>query len=243
MYKLLLIDDEEQIVNYLKSYIESKCHNFFEIYISLTYSDAVTILHQKKIDIVLCDINLTDGNGLDIMKMVIERYKDTKILMLSGQSKFEDVYVSQKFNVKFISKLETEEYILQMIQEELMGMNIVNKEKIINDFQESNDVIAFLLDYINKNYNQSFTLESLASMVYMNPSYLSRLFKKTTNKSLFEYVNEVRISKSIEFLKDPIYKLKDIYKLVGYSKANYYNRVFKLKTGISPMQYRRNMIK
>ena len=60
---------------------------------------------------------------------------------------------------------------------------------------------------------------------------------------LFEYVNEVRINKSIELLKDPNYKLKDIYKLVGYSKANYYNKVFKLKIGISPMQYRRNIIK
>ncbi len=243
MYKLLLVDDEEEIVTYLKSYIESKCHNFFEIYVSLTYASALEILKSKKIDVVLCDVNLTDGNGLDIMNLVINKYKDTKILMLSGQGKFEDVYLTQKAKVKFISKLETEEYILQMLQEELMGMNVVNKNKIVNDFQESNDVIAFLIDYINKNYNQAFTLESLASMVYMNPSYLSRLFKKATDKSLFEYVNEVRINKSIELLKDPNYKLKDIYKLVGYSKANYYNKVFKLKIGISPMQYRRNIIK
>lgn len=242
MYKLLLVDDEEEIVNYLKQYFTKKCKDFFEIEISLTYRGALEILKSKHIDIMLCDVNLTDGNGLDLMKIVLEKYKSTKILMLSGQSRFEDVYETQKAKIKFISKLETEEYILQMIQEELMGMNTTTSRIEHTNLSENTDVVAFVVDYINKNYNQYFTLEDLSSLVYMNSSYLSRLFKKVTGKSLFEYVNDVRIEQSIAFLKDPNYKLKDIYKMVGYSTANYYNRVFKLKIGISPKQYRRNTI-
>ena len=73
---------------------------------------------------------------------------------------------------------------------------------------------------------------------YLNRSYLSTLFKQKTGMKFIDYLNEVRIEKSKELLKDSNRKMYQISKAVGYDNPKYFFRIFKKKTGMTPEQYR-----
>lgn len=238
MHKLLILNNDKEVISYFKEYCISNYKDIFEVHSCLTCQNALSKLSTSVFNLILCDVNLIDGSGLEIMKLVLENYKNTKILMFSKEIKFEEMYEIQKSKVKFISVLESLDYVFSMIKDEL-EINDLNSF----DFSDNTAVVDYLKDYINKNYSLDFSLDDLAALVYMNPCYLSRLFKKITGTTIVKYITDVRIEHAYEFLKNPEYKLKDIYKKVGYSSPKYFNKVFKQKSGITPMQYRRNIIK
>ena len=63
-------------------------------------------------------------------------------------------------------------------------------------------------------------------------------FKQKMNIGLLEYINNIRVEKSIEFLKDKNLKINDIANMVGYSVPRTFLNIFKKVTGLTPSQYR-----
>jgi|SRR5690554_1314042 len=242
MFKLLLVDDEIASIEYLSKYIKKKNECFFKVYITNSAKNAKEILSNVKIDLVVCDVNMPEESGIEFMYFVMKKYPKIKLIMLSGYDDFHKLYEIQKQNIKFVSKLESEEYLLQIIQEELMGLKSKPKKEEQIVLMDKEEIITYVINYINENYHQDLSLEIIANRVYINPSYLSRIFKISTGKALFEYINDVRVKKAKEIVLDPNYKIKDVSKMVGYNSTTYFNKVFKLKVGLTPQQFRRNNI-
>ena len=100
------------------------------------------------------------------------------------------------------------------------------------------DLIENVQVYIRHNYQKYLTQEFVASLFYLNRSYLSTLFRKKTGMKFVDYLNEVRIEKAKELLCSSDRKMYQISKAVGYDNPKYFFRIFKKKTGCSPEQYR-----
>lgn len=100
------------------------------------------------------------------------------------------------------------------------------------------DLIEQVKAYIDNNYQKNLSLEFLASLFYVNRSYLSHLFKTKQGKNYVDYLNEVRITKAKELLTTSKRNLYQIAKAVGYDNVKYFFRVFKKKVGLTPEQYR-----
>ncbi|MHB1314691.1 MAG: helix-turn-helix domain-containing protein [Christensenellales bacterium] len=94
------------------------------------------------------------------------------------------------------------------------------------------------IEYINKNYMKKITLESVASHIYLNKTYVSQLYKKQLNMSFGEYLEEVRISKAKNLLSNSYMSITQIAEEVGYTSQSYFTKVFKKKTGMGPLKYR-----
>ncbi|NLY18745.1 MAG: response regulator [Clostridiaceae bacterium] len=99
------------------------------------------------------------------------------------------------------------------------------------------EIIA-AIDYIKKNYSSDISLKSVAQHVFVSDSYLSRIFKEDMNKSFVEYLTEIRIEKAIELIKTTDLPNYVIAEKIGYENINYFGRVFKKITGLTPSQYR-----
>ena len=100
------------------------------------------------------------------------------------------------------------------------------------------DTIKKVEIYIQRNYQKNLSQEFLSSLFYINRSYLSTLFKKRTGKKFVDYLNQIRISKSIELLTNTDKKMYQIARLVGYDNTKYFFRIFKKQIGITPEEYR-----
>lgn len=89
-------------------------------------------------------------------------------------------------------------------------------------------------DYGDKN----LSVKSMAESVYLTPTYLSGLFKKSTGKTIGQYLTDLRIEYSMKLLMDKQLKLYHVAEMVGYDDPNYFAKIFKRHVGMTPSEYR-----
>ena len=99
------------------------------------------------------------------------------------------------------------------------------------------DRIKKILSYIEENYQNKITLNDIAGHIHLSESECTRLFKRHMNTTLFAFLQEYRIERSLEFLQDdqPVSAVAD---KAGFSDPNYYSKVFAKIKGCSPREYR-----
>ena len=102
----------------------------------------------------------------------------------------------------------------------------------------SNHIVEQIQTYIAEHYAEKLTLTGIASQFYISPYYLSRLFKKSINLSLIEYINGVRIKAAQNLIEKTNESISDISEKTGFLTTAHFRRVFKDATGLSPQQYR-----
>lgn len=126
----------------------------------------------------------------------------------------------------------------------IWNTNIMN---IIKEFCEcakkqtelKDDRFAPAVEYMQNNLNQNITIEHLAALVFMQPTYFIRRFKKVYNSSPMAYFKSLRINKAMEFLLTTDMEIENIAKELGIDDASYFSRWFKKSCGISPAECRK----
>ena len=101
------------------------------------------------------------------------------------------------------------------------------------------DRIKKILSYIEENYQNKITLNDIARHIHLCESECTRLFKRHMNTTLFAFLQEYRIERSLELLQagEPISAVAD---KAGFSDPNYYSKVFAKIKGCSPREYRKH---
>lgn len=98
--------------------------------------------------------------------------------------------------------------------------------------------IKNVTEYIILNYNTDISLTSLAEKFGISPSYLSHTFKREINKGVKEFIEEIRISNACRFIENTDMSISQIGYAVGYLDSNYFTKVFKKITSLTPREYR-----
>lgn len=99
-------------------------------------------------------------------------------------------------------------------------------------------IIEKAVDYVNKNYKDCLTLNSLADKLFLNPSYFCKIFKEEMGESFTKYLMNLRVEKAKELMEDPTMKIYEVAERVGYDDVQYFTKMFKAIQGVTPMQYR-----
>ncbi|CAM3002734.1 response regulator transcription factor [Paenibacillus sediminis] len=103
-------------------------------------------------------------------------------------------------------------------------------------------LIRNILQYIEKNYKEDISLNSLGEQFHASPNYISRLFKQEVGRGLFTYLNEIRIQKAKELLKNYQYKIYEVAEMVGFNSQVHFAIVFNKFVGMSPKDYRKETV-
>ena len=108
-----------------------------------------------------------------------------------------------------------------------------------SDFTEY-ERIRRILSYIEQNYMNQITLDDISEHIHLCESECTRLFKRHMNTTLFSFLQEYRIERSLEYLSTKE-SISSIAEKTGFSDSNYYSKVFSKIKGCSPREYRKNL--
>lgn len=112
--------------------------------------------------------------------------------------------------------------------------------RVDGEYLECSPKIIMAIEYIRENYHKPITLEEVADYVGISRVYLSQTFKKETNKNIWDYLAQYRLSKAKELLLTSNLKIYAIAELCGFGSPQYFNKIFKRLTGFSPYQFKDN---
>lgn len=110
---------------------------------------------------------------------------------------------------------------------------------VVNAFSTRNmsPIIKKAVNHIHLNLEAPLTLNGIAVDLDVNPSYLSRVFKEETGMNLIDYIQHKRIEEAKLYLHRGTKSVTEIAFLVGFNDVNYFSRVFKKLTSVTPRQY------
>lgn len=109
----------------------------------------------------------------------------------------------------------------------------------LNKKENGSQIIAEIKSYVSKHYMDDISLDDVAKLVCLNPSYVSGVFRKKSGENFSEYLTNYRIEIAKDLLNDVKYKIVDISYMVGYRDSKYFSRIFKKKVGVNPRDYRK----
>ncbi len=95
-----------------------------------------------------------------------------------------------------------------------------------------------MLDYIHENYSHQIRLTDVATSVRLRPSYASSLFSATLGVTFHRYLEQFRLAKAKNLLRDPVTRVSEVAYAVGYTNPNHFRNVFTARVGLSPSGWR-----
>jgi len=106
---------------------------------------------------------------------------------------------------------------------------------------QDNRKIDIIFGHVNKNFKQPIPLDEIAEKVSMTVPAFCRYFKKATEKTFTQFVNEFRIVYATKLLAENPTSITDISFESGFNNFSHFNKLFKKFTGKSPLKYRNEM--
>ncbi len=104
------------------------------------------------------------------------------------------------------------------------------------------DVIVAIQNYLDNNYYEDITLDSLSRKFGISKFHMSREFKRYIGKSPNDYLIDRRLAKAKEMLSDSNRTVSEIGQLVGIPNANHFLYLFKGREGLTPSAFRKHRI-
>ncbi len=104
------------------------------------------------------------------------------------------------------------------------------------------DTIHRIKQYIEEHSDEDISLEAIGKRVGLSPFYISKLFKEQLGVNYIDFLTECRIEKAKRLMADPGKSLKEIAIEVGYHDPNYFSKVFKKTSELSPTDYRKRLL-
>lgn len=135
---------------------------------------------------------------------------------------------------------------LLLLIEVLDQMSLTQDYKILNASKyylqtqkEDNDRINVIFNYVKDHFKEQITLETVAELANMTVPSFCRYFKKITNKTFTQFVNEYRITHALKLLAEQPMSITEVCFDSGFNNFSYFNKTFKEHTQKSPSQYRK----
>lgn len=251
--KLLIVDDEYIAVEGVMNGVDWDSLGFEQVFRAYSYTEAVAVFQNNYVEILLCDIEMPDGSGLELVEWVNKHSPGTQCIIMSCHDEFD--YARQAV------KLRCVDYVLKPVRYSTLTATLKktmeavenrrHKERMENFGQQyiemvsgksggsSEDAVEKVERYIRTHLSEDLSVRSLADMVYIGADHLTRTFKKRYGKTVTDYILEQRMALAGELLKDPSMTVTMVSDAVGYGNYSYFTEQFKRAYGKTPREYRK----
>ncbi|MEG1992979.1 MAG: response regulator [Acetivibrio sp.] len=255
MFKVIIIDDEPIIVEGLTRMVPWEKYNCEIIATAEDGIEGAALIRQHHPDLIFSDIAMPGQNGLEMIAGLKSEFPNMMISILTGYRDFNYAQQAIRLGVtRFLLKPSNMDEIEEALEFMTEKLGKVDRKPLKEDVTEepeemeketaaSSFIVRNALKYIESNYTQKLTLLEVAEKTYVSQWHLSKLLNKHTGNNFSEILNNIRIQKAVELLKDPSLRIGNIAEEVGFLDMAHFSRVFKKIMGVSANEYRNKMQK
>ena len=226
--QIKLIDEDnsmEKILDTSDKAIANKVLKEFKEYYNeipkLTYREVQNIANMIS---SLC--NYLVEEALD-KNLILEVYKKS----IEGNVELDENF----FDGYSVNNIES---IKRGISNALVNAYISEDNEIDNDKRISR-TLRPAIKYIYMNKSENITLENMAKVCHISPSYFSRLFSKEMGDSFSHYISKLKINWAKELLEQSDKSINEISEELGFNDSGYFIKIFKKYEGVTPFIYRK----
>ena len=246
-HSILIVDDEPGLLESLSILLEKD----FNILTASNGKEGLSIFkNNPSISLILLDLDMPVMNGVETLERIRAVNSKVKVLIMTGRSCHEYASRCADLNVHGYMKKPVEPGNLINRLKELLSIEDyqILREILGKEYEEKivslSLVVRNALNYIEKNYQKTFSREDMAGHLDISPEHLSRSFHDQCGITLRDYIVSVRLQRSKELLsKESHLKIRKIANLVGLSDGDYFCKIFKNQTGLTPLEYRKNSLR
>lgn len=243
---ILLVEDNIEMLNFIADRLGKQ----FGVEKAVNGIEALKILKEKNIDLVLTDIMMPEMDGFELCKNIKENldYSHIPVVLVTAkndlQSKIHglemgaDAYVEKPFSMNhLITQLTTILNNRRREKEAFMRKPFLPIQNIgMNKADE--EFIQKIIDIIEENITDSnFSVERLAENVFMSRSNLHRKIKALTELTSIDFIRLIRLKKAAELIQSGKYRIGEVCYLVGINSPSYFIKLFQKQFGMTPKEF------
>ena len=232
MIKILVVEDEALSRQALVSRLR---HILRQEGVVESAEDGNQAIHKAleiRPDLILMDIVMPRMNGLEATAVISEHLPDAVIVFLTAYDSFDYAVQAMRAGGR--------DYLLKPVSEQdlrqLLG-KMFNLSGRAGEAVKSPFATAFET-WLYSHYAEDVSLENAAYSMGMSAAYFSRKIKAETGATFLEKLTELRVANAKKRLLMTGLPVGEIGRSVGYPDSNYFVKVFKRSTGLTPSEYR-----
>lgn len=250
MYRAMIVDDDAAV---RESYREMKAweeYGFCVVCEAAHGARALSLLKENTVDVVFTDIHMPFMNGLELMKEALLINPQLLFVVVSNSGVFD--YVREALRLRAV------DYLLKPLKEQELD-DVLNRlreclhrqnknsvsnmlEKLLGDDRTLHDeLMARICMYFERYIHKNFTIEDMAEAFSMNKDYLGRQIKRRTSLSFPGLYNRIKVEYAKELMCYSDCKVSKISHILGYTSSDYFSRIFKNITNMTPAEYKKSL--
>ena len=237
MYKVVIVDDEPIIVEGLSRLLPWEKYGCEVVGTAYNGNEGLEMIRKETPDILFSDIAMPGMDGLTMIAALRSEFPEMQISILTGYRDFDFCQRALRLGVvRFLLKPSNMEELEEALR--TMTERCGRQEETAQTENASGFIVRNALAYMEEHYQEKLTLNKVADQIYVSQWHLSKLLNKQEGKNFSEILNQIRINKAKELLKDPALRIADIAEMVGFVEVAHFSRVFKKVAGVSANEYR-----
>lgn len=242
MYRVLIADDEAHILRGMSSYIKNSDLALTVVATCDNGEDALALTKKYSPEILLLDINMPKLSGLSLIEKIREFDELCEIIIISGYDRFDYAQKAIDLNVGgYLLKPVEEEELYKQIKKCLK--NYAERQSLrINQIAATKEELyseESIVRYVKESFlTEPMTMQDIMEKFSRSRSSIYKIFKTLTHMGFSEYVTFLKMEHAKELLITSSLSIKEISNLLGYTEQQYFSRLFKRQTGVSPSEYK-----
>jgi two-component system response regulator YesN len=244
---ILLVDDDAASRQELRAMIAASQYSYLSVSEADTAERALFLVKQEQPSILFSEVSLPDMDGIEFACKAMESGSRIQAVAMTHLEMFETVYraINSGFSgylLKPVSSVVLFSTLQRLMRTSLTKMpgefrRTVSKSDPKSDVDLRNPIKS-AVQFIEEHFAEPISLQDVADLVYLSPSYFSRLFKTEMGVTFTEYLTQYRIQRSKMLLRVTTLPIEIVANSAGFSNASYFSTIFKRLEGRTPSEYR-----
>ncbi len=245
---ILLVDDNPEFLGFMAKSLSPQ----YTIYRALNGSQALNILNDTDIDLVVSDVMMPETDGLQLCSAIKNdiRFSHIPVILLTGKAGNEseleglsagaDDYLSKPFNMKIL-KARIENLINSSIERrKLFSESIIIEPNKLSLTPLDKDFVQKAIQLVEDNMTDSnFSVENLAEGLNLSRSYFSSKFMKVTGQKPIDFIRSIRMRHAKQLLEESQRPVSEIAYMLGYKNPKLFSVHFKEEFGKTPTDFKK----